>query len=59
MSYCRFSNTLGDLRDCYEAMAEMDHTPLSPEEHKAMVKLVKLCERIVDDYVDMLPETAP
>ncbi len=58
MSYCRFHNTLGDLRDCEEAMQEMDATPLSANEHKAMVQLVKLCQRIAGEYVDMLPETA-
>jgi hypothetical protein len=52
MSYCRFQNTLGDLEDCYEALAEMDDpgADLSPDEYMAFRKLVKLCENIAGDY---------
>lgn len=54
MSYCRFANTLGDLRDCYEALSEMDdpETELSEEEAKAFGRLVSLCRLIADDYGD-------
>ena len=48
MEYCRFQNTLADLRDCY---AHMDDR-LTEEEQEAMNKLVKLCQRIADDYGD-------
>lgn len=47
MSYCRFSNTLSDLKDCYD---NMDDEDISKEEKEARKKLIKLCERIVDDY---------
>lgn len=52
MSYCRFSNTLGDLRDCYEHWEDDD---LSEEEKKARVKLLKICRDIVSDF-DTDPE---
>jgi hypothetical protein len=42
MSYCRFQNTLQDLRDYYENM----------EEKKAKARLIKLCPRIVAEYGD-------
>jgi hypothetical protein len=48
MSYCRFQNTLPDLRDCYENWDE----ELSPEEEKARARLLKLCKDIVGDYGD-------
>lgn len=32
MSYCRFRNTLNDLRDCYEALDVEDITEISTEE---------------------------
>ena len=47
MSYCRFQNTLADLRDCYE---NMEGEKLSWEEEKAKAKLIKLCESIASDY---------
>lgn len=47
MSYCRFQNTLADLRECYEAMEETD---LSKEEEKARAGIIKLCQKIVADY---------
>ena len=53
MSYCRFRNTLTDLRDCYEALGE-DTDPLkglSPEEAKAARSLLKLCDQITEEYV--------
>jgi hypothetical protein len=49
MSYCRFQNTLADLRDCEEALGE-DQLRLSDEEKRAAVKLIKTCKRIADDY---------
>ncbi len=42
MSYCRFHNTLQDLRDCSEHLAE----PLSESEEEARVQLIKLCKWI-------------
>ena len=48
MSYCRFQNTLGDLRDCYENWDE----DLSEEEAKAQSRLLELCQWIVADFGD-------
>jgi hypothetical protein len=48
MSYCRFSNTLTDLRDCYDNMDE----PCSEAEQAARYRLLILCRDIVGDYVD-------
>lgn len=50
MSYCRFQNTLGDLRDCYESEGMDDPEVLSDEERKARERLVALCVEIADDY---------
>ena len=51
MGYCRFINTLGDLRDCYEHMGDDD---LSEMEEKARERLIELCKDIVADYGDDL-----
>lgn len=53
MSYCRFQNTLRDLRDCYENMDYMDNEDgeeLSDEEKKAKEKLIDLCHDISSNY---------
>ena len=47
MSYVRFSNTLADLRDCYN---NMDDDDLSDEEAKARERLIKLCAKIAEEY---------
>ena len=49
MGYCRFQNTLGDLRDCYEHMGDED---LSEEEDKARDRLLKVCIDLASDYGD-------
>jgi hypothetical protein len=46
MSYCRFQNTLQDLRDCNDHLWD----DLSEDEETARQKLVKLCRQIVDDF---------
>ena len=51
MSYCRFRNTLGDLKDCYD---NMEDAPESAEEKQARLRLVKLCKQIADDYEELL-----
>ncbi len=48
MSYCRFHNTLQDLRDCYETWEE----ETSPEEQKERARLLKLCRVIIDNFED-------
>ena len=51
MSYCRFRNTLTDLRDCYECWDDMV-TRESEEELAAQAKLLALCKKIVEEYGD-------
>ena len=46
MSYCRFQNTLSDLRDCIEHMSDDD---LSDEENKAREKIIALCLEVAED----------
>ena len=46
MSYCRFENTLADLRDCEEHWDEK----LGEDETKARARLLGVCQRIVDNY---------
>lgn len=46
MGYCRFQNTLNDLRDCYENI----DNDLSDDEKQAKDKLIKLCVDIACDY---------
>jgi hypothetical protein len=48
MSYCRFTNTLEDLRDCYDHMNDNDDD-LSEDEKKARQRLIKLCKDIAID----------
>ena len=50
MSYCRFRNTLGDLRDCLSVMDETTH--LGEEETAARQRLISLCSRIAREYDD-------
>jgi hypothetical protein len=53
MSYCRFENTLDDLWDCKRALddgAFIDKEMDKDHERPSMIKLIKLCKRIADDY---------
>lgn len=47
MSYCRFQNTLQDLRDCQTALADNGPDDLSPEERRAAKRLIELCCEVV------------
>jgi hypothetical protein len=49
MSHCRFENTLNDLRDCEEHLADYD---LSKSEKEYRDRLLKLCKRITDENMD-------
>jgi len=44
-SYCRFRNTLEDLRDCYDNWEVHNE-----EEKKAQKRLLELCHKIIEDY---------
>lgn len=48
MSYCRFENTLRDLRDCYGAMR--DGLELSKSEQESFIAMVELCREVTDMY---------
>ena len=54
MSYCRFENTLHDLRDCLDALQEYSASELmedaSQYEKPAIVQLIEVCKEIADDY---------
>jgi hypothetical protein len=49
MSYCRFQNTLHDLRDCQQHCGDSDDE-LGFEEKRARENLIELCKEIADDY---------
>lgn len=49
MSYCRFENTVHDLRDC---QANMDNLDLSESEKRARKDLIETCKDIADDYYE-------
>lgn len=52
MSYCRFRNTLADLRDCREALSYMNdfEKELEGEEARAAKALLKLCGELAADF---------
>jgi len=47
MGYCRFQNTVSDLRDCEDHLGDPD---LSDEEAEACRQLIQLCVEISTDY---------
>ena len=48
MSYCRFQNTYNDLVDCYENMENVN----SDSEKRYRIRLIELCQDIIQDYGD-------
>lgn len=48
MPYCRFRNTLADLRDCLENIED----ELSRGESRARRELIKLCFEIASQFMD-------
>lgn len=54
MSYCKFQNTLPDLRDCADALFDRggDLSDLSEEEQHAARALIRLCCEIAEDFGD-------
>ena len=49
MSYCKFQNTVSDLKNCYESMQDSD---LDSYEEKARKKIIDLCVDIAIEYGD-------
>jgi hypothetical protein len=50
MSYCRFENTLNDLKDCFNHIDNVDN--LSESEKRARERLIRICLDIANDYGD-------
>ena len=52
MSYCRFQNTLNDLRDCRDALMEMGdyENELAEDEAHAAKRLLRICRELADDF---------
>ena len=52
MSYCRFQNTLRDLKDCLDALCDIDGnlSELSKEEAQAADRLILVCEEIAGNF---------
>lgn len=48
MSYCRFRNTLQDLRDCQENLWDDELEP-DEDEFKARKRLIEVARQIVED----------
>jgi hypothetical protein len=48
MSYCRFENTVYNLRDCYDNLANK----LSKDENCARRELIEMCFDIVKECMD-------
>lgn len=46
MSYCRFENTLADLKDCYRHWEK----PETDWEFQSRAEMLELCKRIVEEY---------
>lgn len=63
MSYCRFENTLADLRDCYEQIELLlDSDPETEQvtcdrERRARIALIELCFDVVARFEDEGVET--
>jgi hypothetical protein len=51
MGYCRFQNTLTDLKDCED---HLDDEDLGEEEEQARKRMIKVCINIARDYEHML-----
>jgi len=59
MSHCRFQNTLGDLRDCYDAMDNSEPGEMGFDERLARWHLIHLCIDIVNDFEHEAEEPKP
>lgn len=50
MSYCRFENTLADMKDCLEHIHDEIDVELNPDEHEAREEMLEIAKRIVDEH---------
>jgi hypothetical protein len=53
MSYCRFGNTLRDLRDCYDALGEGG---VGDDETRARDSLLLVCSEIAEEFANEIEE---
>ncbi len=53
MGYCRFENTLADLRDCQEWLSVHEISELSDSEEEAFRLLVRHCRRIAENLASL------
>lgn len=58
MSYCRFQNTLKDLRECWDAIQAEDGEDLSAEEREARDAMIALCGTIHTSVGDFINQDA-
>ena len=53
MSYCRFRNTLSDLRDCIDALNDEGIDGIEDDEERhAAIWLVKKCGEVHEDFIE-------
>ena len=54
MSYCRFKNTLGDLRDCLDSLMDGSafNKDMMDDERKARDNLISLCRDVYLEFSD-------
>jgi len=50
MSYCRFENTLRDLKDCHHALQDCRDEEMNSSEIKARQRLISLCRDIAEEF---------
>lgn len=53
MGYCRFGNTLHDLRDCHGHLHDVID---DPEELQARRRLIQLCASIAEQGAELIEE---
>ena len=51
MSYCRFEGTYNELIECLE---NIEDDEISEQEQKYKLKLIRLCQKITNDYGGLL-----
>lgn len=54
MSYCRFENTVNDMRDCIDNMDISESA--SAYEKRARKEFVELCAQVAEEYGEELEE---
>lgn len=55
LSYCRWENTLTDLKDCEENLLE-EFSSISKEEYHNKASLIVLCKKIINAQNEYIPD---